>query len=401
MIGKVLTTAMNKDSKRPLTVCFPFVGDEVGGSHISALKLIANLDVKRVRATIALHQDGDVLCSHLRSLGLDYVVLPKAQLIAPQARRGSNSLGLLTYITQTMPLLRSFLVRQGVDIVHTNDGQIHATWALSARLAGAKLLWHHRADPEAKGVNFLAPLLANHLVSVSRFSKPVRPVLPIDTRFSVVHSPFEHPENPPDRQLCRAELVRELNCSADSRFVGYFGGLIQRKRPVAFVNIVAEMHRTHPAINLHGVLFGEAQRGGPALDVDVKMRARELGIEDRIHLMGFRQPIDGYMSAVDVMLVPALSEPFGRTLIESMMLGTPVIATRHGGNIEAIDHETNGFLVSPDGPAGFISPLHRLLTDPQHWDSVSKTAKAHALARFSVDSHVQSIMEIYDRMIPR
>mgnify|MGYP002653513736 CR=1 FL=1 len=39
-----------------------------------------------------------------------------------------------------------------------------------------------------------------------------------------------------------------------------------------------------------------------------------------------------------------------------MHLGTPVIATRHGGNPEAITDGVNGFLVDPDDPAAFLSP---------------------------------------------
>ena len=49
-------------------------------------------------------------------------------------------------------------------------------------------------------------------------------------------------------------------------------------------------------------------------------------------------------------MVTARGEPFGRTLIEAMHLGTPVIATRHGGNPEAIEDGRNGFLVDPDDP---------------------------------------------------
>ena len=49
------------------------------------------------------------------------------------------------------------------------------------------------------------------------------------------------------------------------------------------------------------------------------------------------------MSGTEILLVPAVREPFGRTLIEAMLLGTPVVATDSGGNREAIVDEMNGF----------------------------------------------------------
>src|SRR3546814_13746111 len=77
----------------------------------------------------------------------------------------------LSVLGDIRPQIR-FLRSKNVAIVHSNDGRTHATWALPARLAGAKLLWHHRGNPGARGLRFAAPLLANEVVAVSRFALP-------------------------------------------------------------------------------------------------------------------------------------------------------------------------------------------------------------------------------------
>jgi glycosyltransferase involved in cell wall biosynthesis len=115
--------------------------------------------------------------------------------------------------------------------------------------------------------------------------------------------------------------------------------------------------------------------------------------------MGFRSPVAPFMSAVDALLVPAVNEPFGRTLIEAMLLGTPVIATNHGGNPEAINDGDNGYLVPPEEPEAFVAPLHRLLTDPVEWNRISVTARCQALDHYGVDAHIDGVTNIYDRMV--
>lgn len=101
------------------------------------------------------------------------------------------------------------------------------------------------------------------------------------------------------------------------------------------------------------------------------------------------------MSGVDALVVPALGEPFGRTLIEAMLLGTPVVATRHGGNVEAIADGRTGHLVDPDDPAAFVGPLLRLRDDAGHRNTITETARREAGARFGIAQHVSRIAAIY------
>ncbi|QRM57458.1 glycosyltransferase [Sinorhizobium sp. BG8] len=293
------------------------------------------------------------------------------------------------------------LRQHGVEIVHTNDGPMHATWALPTVLAGAKLFWHHRGDPQARGANMLAPLLASHVVTVSKFAQPSNPLIPLNDRISVIHSPFDHPQELPDREECRLALAQELGLDPRTHFVGYFGSLIDRKKPLRFVEAVHAFHKKNPDFPLVGLLFGRPEKGGLRLDEDAQALAASLGIADKIRLMGFRLPVAPYMRAVDILLVPALNEPFGRTLIEAMLLGTPVIATNHGGNPEAIDHGRNGYLVEPENPSAFVEPMETLLMNEEEWRRISETARVSALASYGVEYHVNGITRLYQHILGR
>ena len=85
------------------------------------------------------------------------------------------------------------------------------------------------------------------------------------------------------------------------------------------------------------------------------------------------------MQALDVLLVPAVREPFGRTLIEAMFLGTPVVATDDGGNREAIGGDRG--LVPPDQPESFVETIHLLLTDLPLRQRIVEAARSRGLLR--------------------
>ncbi|MBU2532203.1 MAG: glycosyltransferase family 4 protein [Alphaproteobacteria bacterium] len=386
---------------KPISICFPYVGDDVGGSHISSLKLIEALDRRRYDPLIVLHENDGRLAPFLRERGHGFIIAPPGVLVGTRRQYANSQLSrwqdAASFMMTSLPKLVRFIRESGIDIVHTNDGRVHLNWGLAARLAGRKHVWHHRGSPSARGVNVLAPILAHQLVTVSAFALPQRPLMPIASKATVIHSPFEHP-SPPDRTRAREKLLAELGWPTETRLLGYFGQLISRKRPVAFVEAVAACAQAHPELAIGGLLFGEGAPEEAALITATEQRARDLGVADRIRLMGFKSPIEPYMAGVDVLLVPAVNEPFGRTLIEAMLLGTPVVATNHGGNPEAITDGRNGLLVPAEEPAAFVEPVHRLLTDRDHWVQISETARRQALEKYSVATHVESVCEIYDRL---
>lgn len=380
-------------------ILFPFIGgNTVGGSHISALKLIAGLDRSRFSPTILVHDlDGEGagrLGEYIQSLGLEFQTLSDVPILAPSHSKNAGRTSFGTYLTRTLPSLRRFLVKGGYDIVHTNDGRMHVNWALPARIAGCRLVWHHREDPKSFGANTVAPFLANRIVTVSNFARPCRPLLPVKGRTHVVYSPFEF-EDQPDRDAARAALLKEIGAGEDALLLGYFGSLVPRKQPIAFVEAVAETAKALPNRDVRGLFFGEAILPHAPLDREAQALADRLGIGDRIHLMGFRRPINGLMAAMDATIVTALNEPFGRTLIEAMYLGVPVVATRHGGNIEAIEDGQTGCLVPVGDPGAIADAIAHLENTPEHRAAIVAAARADLVSRYGAERHIEQVSQIY------
>ena len=89
-----------------------------------------------------------------------------------------------------------------------------------------------------------------------------------------------------------------------------------------------------------------------------------------------------------VFVNPALTEPFGLTLIEAAACGLPLVATNDGGPRDIIGTCNNGLLINPLDTVDIGNALEKLLTDPVLWDKYSKNSSQGAFKHYSWQSHV-------------
>ena len=175
-----------------------------------------------------------------------------------------------------------------------------------------------------------------------------------------------------------------------ARIVGYVANLSERKRPLVFVEMAAHLAAGDRAIVFP--MFGDAR---PPLSEKVAALIRERRLEGRCKLMGLRYPIEPLMAACDVIVAPAVAEPFGRAVVEPTLVGTPVIAADDGGNREILVDGETGLLVRPDDPKAFAEAVEFLLDDAARAARIARAAREIAQERFSSARHVADILALY------
>lgn len=373
------------------TICFPFCGDELGGSHVSARGLLGGLDHGRYRALIVPEVPGGTISSFFASFEQANDPARPDKGFVPGRQFGIRQV----WLTLGGVLRRArFLRAHGVRIVHSNDGRSHASWALAARLAGARLVWHHRGDPDARGLRYVAPWLADQVLTVSKFALPGAPRGAVRAA-QVVYSPFDTTVTA-DRAAMRARIIERTGCSENAVLCGYFGNFVKRKRPLDFVDAVERLGTLldRPVV---GLLFGDERNTevGDALP----QRIAATGAAT-FHMMGYCAPGHEWMAGCDLLLVPAAREPLGRTLVEAILMGTPVVATDSGGNAEAL--EGSGGVLCPLGDADAMArAAAAVLSDPARTPAARDAAAARARLRFSSDNHVRQVSDVYARLLKR
>ncbi|HHQ69194.1 MAG TPA: glycosyltransferase, partial [Halothiobacillaceae bacterium] len=94
-----------------------------------------------------------------------------------------------------------------------------------------------------------------------------------------------------------------------------------------------------------------------------------------------------------VFINPALTEPFGLTLIEAAAAGAPVLATEDGGPRDIIKACNNGELINPLDPAQIGERIEAIIADPQRWQTYSENGINGVRKHYSWDAHVSRYLE--------
>lgn len=117
--------------------------------------------------------------------------------------------------------------------------------------------------------------------------------------------------------------------------------------------------RALPALpGVHVAIAGEGPER-PALE----RLAHELGVPDRLHLLGWRQDQGPLLAACDLLVCPSRIEPLGNVIIEAFSAGRPVVAAAVAGPVELIDPGRTGLLVPPEDPARLAAAIRSVLDD--------------------------------------
>lgn len=122
---------------------------------------------------------------------------------------------------------------------------------------------------------------------------------------------------------------------------------------------------------------------GPLLD-SVRARAGQLGLLDRCLFRGVvsHAEVLGRMARARLTVVPSRAEAFGLVNIESMAVGTAVVASAVGGIPEIIRDGVDGFLVPPDDPAALAARLAELLGDSTLCEKLGKNARERFISHY-------------------
>ncbi|WP_313138153.1 glycosyltransferase, partial [Paracoccus jeotgali] len=166
--------------------------------------------------------------------------------------------------------------------------------------------------------------------------------------------------SPPQPTGVRAEPGPTLLCVA--RFT-------RQKNHRTLIAALARLRHTHPDARL--ALVGT----GPE-EAAIRARVARLGLEG-VDFLGHRDDVADLMAAADLVVLPSAFEGLPLVVLEAMALGTPVIATRIGGVIEAVgpDHP---WLVPPGDPRALARAMADALDDP----AARAQAAAQQSARF-------------------
>ncbi len=191
--------------------------------------------------------------------------------------------------------------------------------------------------------------------------------------------------DPLERDPQLASVVRS------SRKLVYAGRMTRSKGIDVLLRAVAGVRRTVPDLKVELI-------GGPC--DDYRRLAEELGVDACCTFTGplANPEVLRRMAGAAATVVPSRSEAFGLVNVESMAVGTPVVASAVGGITEIVRHGVDGFLVPPDDPPALAESLATLLTRPDLQRRLGASARERFLAQFEQQSMIERQAEWLERL---
>ena len=278
-------------------------------------------------------------------------------------RWGSASRRLWRRTRPTSTFVANLIEDQNIDLVHLNDAiplaepgilaaykrrrpsivtvrsfhQLDDFHRLISRLPAAGILTSRalQQDQHEQGVRFRQERIIANAINLAQFKQPVD----------------------------RLGVRNEFGLRPDARIAVVVGRIMRRKGLDIFIRAMTQVVRQDP--QAHGLIVGGVDSAETDLDEELQALAARLGIADHIHFAGHRTDTPRLLLASDLLcFVPTQPEPFGRTIIEGMAAGLPVVGARSGAIPDIIVENETGLLVPPGDADAQAQAILQLLANP-------------------------------------
>ncbi|MBN2887361.1 MAG: glycosyltransferase [Chromatiaceae bacterium] len=344
--------------------------------YIPKEQLWDHLDSFMDNLSAFLHEEGrwpDLVHSHYADAG--YVGARLANLIGVPLVHTGHSLGR----DKRQRLLAAGLDGETIDSRYNMVRRIDAE---ETALASANLVitsTHHEIDEQYALYDYYRP---DRMV-----------VIPPGTDLEQFHPP--RPEDPPSDFA--AEIERFLD-APDKPLILALSRADHRKNIVALIEAYGECPELQERANLLIVAgnrddIRELEEGARTVLTDILLTLDAYDLHGKVALPKHHrsdQVPEIYRLVArsgGVFINPALTEPFGLTLLEAAASGLPLVATENGGPVDIIGNCGNGLLVDPLDRAAIAEALLRILTDPETWQTYAERGLAKVREHYSWAAH--------------
>jgi glycosyltransferase involved in cell wall biosynthesis len=184
-----------------------------------------------------------------------------------------------------------------------------------------------------------------------------------------------------------------LSLPADARLIAMVARLHAIKGPLPMIRMLPKILSRCGDATLLMVGDGPEREACEAL-------AAELGLGARVRFLGHRSDVPEILAAADLVVMPSVSEGLGLAAMEAIAAGRPVVAYAVGGLPEVIRDGVDGLCVPAGDASAFAAAVADLLADDAKRQRFGASAYEGA-ERFSLDRHVDAMLECYARVSGR
>jgi glycosyltransferase involved in cell wall biosynthesis len=254
------------------------------------------------------------------------------------------------------------------------------------------LATHQDRYPVLKWIDLAAEACCHHIIGNSWAVKKdmVARQRFFQDKISVIHNGINDSSAVGLQEKLREAIRRKLDIGLEEKVVIMVANLIHYKGHGDLISAAA-LIRDH-GVKVRYLLVGE-DRG---IQKELVQRIESLGLGEGIQFLGMQQDVGPLYAASDISVLPSHEEGFSNVILESMAAGLPVIATRVGGNPEAVIDGVTGWIVPPQCPEILSKKIIDLLENPDRKKRFGSAGERRVRLKFGLRRMVIAHMSVYE-----
>lgn len=331
--------------------------------------------VSNVLLTLACGNDPSQATMHFGSL-----MQPSSAMAEQFKKRGIDLLciGDGGYL-RPAKALRKFIQREQIDFVIASAFKASLVAKLACRKLSCGVVHYiHAVDLVLSGKlkrKLFAKMSKNDPMlfvsnTVQDAHRPATHTGPAAVIYNGVRDPYEDESTHPYRR----EYRNNFGAADDALVLCYMGAFVGWKD---HPTILAAFAKLDSALSPRLLLIG---KGEPGSTVEAQVQRMD---DWRVQIVSPRPDARRVLGCIDVYVHSSRREGFGLAVVEAMLAGRPVVATREGAFIEYIEDGKTGLLAEPGNPASFAEKILMLASDKPLAARIAAAGREAALRRFS------------------
>lgn len=281
---------------------------------------------------------------------------------------------------------------RGVEVINTHMSRAHNFGVFLDRFFGIPCIptaHSHKIHPHW--------WFARHIIAVSektrRYHMRFNRVSP--RRLDTVHGFVDIARFAHLPAHTRRETREALGVAEDTFLVGAIGDFLPRKGQLYLMRALPQLRQRIPSLRL--ALAGSVRT--ESYYKRVRQEAQNLGVEESILWLGYRQDVPQLLSAFDVYTLVSLDEMFPVAILEAMAAGKAIVATNVGGTPECAAEPDSLLLIPPANPQAIVEAFVSLYENPQLRASLGRRAFETVCAHFSVERQTPRIEAVFQKVL--
>lgn len=320
-----------------------------------------------------------------------------------EVRRESSLLQGLSSLGKFFPLLLKVIkLSRDYDVIYANTPKAMVIGALASAFSNRPFVYHlhdiltpeHFSSTNRRLIVTLANRFASKVIAVSQAAQNAFIAAGGKAELvQVIYNGFEADKF--QGFETERDSVREELGFTDKFIVGHFCRLSPWKGQDVLLEALSHCPDDIVAVFVGDALFGEEEYA-----TQLKEQVTKLNLVSRVKFLGFRRDVPRLMTGCDLVAHTSTApEPASRVLVETMLAGKPLVASRNGGTTELVQEDKMGWLFPSGDATALAQIINERYQQPEHTSKIATQAQTMAGELFKLEKNQQEVTQLLQEVI--